>query len=344
METAVPTPIRVVLYGFGRVNGTTYRLAVTRPWLRVDGLIASRERAPDPSGGIPLPVTADAEGLLERVRPDVVIMATRSRLADVMPQLRIALAARPRAILCTAEELAWVEPGPVRDELEMLAADAGTALVATGVNPGFVLDLWPLVASGLAWDITSIHAHRISDVSAFAPATRMRLGLDHTPGSFAAGVTDGSVVGHLGFPESLRILAARMGRSIDRIRMRTDPVMADRRYELPDGVIEAGRTIGASQRAEAWIDGAPWITVELMVHGAPRDAGVPPIDDIRIEGTHPIHVRVDPGAPGVRGTAALLVNGIPRALAAPAGLYAPGDLPPVAPWLGDARPGRKPFQ
>jgi 4-hydroxy-tetrahydrodipicolinate reductase len=333
-------PVRVVLYGFGRVNQSVWRLAATRPWLRVDGLISTHDLDAEPARGVPLPVTSNARSLLQTTRPDVVIVATRSRLPDVLPQLRLAFEARPRAILCTAEELAWVGTGPDRAELESLAAATGTALVATGVNPGFVLDLWPLVASGLAWDVASIHAHRISDVAAFAPATRLRLGLDHTPESFAAGVRDGSVVGHLGFPESLRILAARMGRPIDEVRMRTDPVIADRRYELPDGVIEAGRTIGASQRAEAWVDGAPWITVELMVHGAPREAGVPPVDEIAIEGDHAIHVRVDPGCAGVRGTAALLVNGIPRALEAPAGLHAPGDLPPVAPWLGAELPGR----
>ncbi len=328
--------VRAVLYGYGRVNGAVHQLAATRPWLRVEGLIAAHDRVADGTLTAALPVTSDARALLAALRPDVVIVATRSRLADVMPHLRLALEARPRAILCTAEELAWVEPGPSRDELAALAADSGTAVVATGLNPGFVLDLWPLVASGLAWDITSIHAHRISDVAAFAPATRSRLGLGHTPGTFLAGVDDGSVVGHLGFPESLRILAARMGRPIDEIRMSIEPVIADRRYQLPDGAIEPGRTIGATQRAEAWLGGSPWITVELMVHGAPRDAGVPPVDEIHIEGSNPIHVRVDPGCAGVRGTAALLVNGIPRALAASAGLHAPGDLPPVAPWFGSA--------
>lgn len=339
-QTSDPRPVRAVLYGFGRVNQSVWQLAATRPWLRIEGLVAAHGRPVDPDHGVPLPVTSDARGLLAEARPDVVVMATRSRLVDVLPHLRIAAEARPRAILCTAEELAWVEPGPVRDELEALAREAGTALVATGVNPGFVLDLWPLVASGLAWDVESIHAHRISDVAAFAPATRSRLGLDHTPESFRAGVLDGSVIGHLGFPESLRILAARMGRAIDEVRMTTDPVVADRRYVLPDGVVEAGRTIGASQRAEAWLDGRPWITVELMVHGAPREAGTPPVDEIRIEGSHAIHVRVDPGCAGVRGTAALLVNGIPQALAASPGLHAPGDLPPVAPWFGETPPGR----
>lgn len=326
--------MRAVLYGYGRVSQSTHRLTASRPWLHVSGLIGTRDRPPsDSTQG--LAVHADASGLLERLRPDVVIVATRSRIADVMPQLRIAVAAGPRAILCTAEELAWLAPDdPAREELTTLAREYGVAVVATGVNPGFVLDLWPLVASGLAWDVRSIHARRVSDVSGFAPVTRSRLGLDHTPESFAAGVMDGSVVGHLGFPESIRILGARLGRPIDEVRLSTEPVIADRRYELPDGVVEPGRTIGADQRAVGLVDGVPWITIELMVHGAPTAGGVPAIDEVLIEDEHPIHVRVDPGFAGVRGTVALLVNGIPEALRAAPGLHGPADLPPTAPWLG----------
>ena len=67
------------------------------------------------------------------------------------------------------------------------------------MNPGFVLDLWPLVLSGLAWDVERLTARRVVDVSVFAPHTRRKLGIDHTPDAFAAGVADGSIAGHVGF-------------------------------------------------------------------------------------------------------------------------------------------------
>lgn len=332
-------PIQVVLYGYGRANHGVAELAAMRPWLSVVGVIARSERPMDGPGDDHLTVESDARAVLERARPEVVVVATRSRMVDVMPQLRLAIASGARAVLCTAEELAWVDPASADAvELRALAEEHGTAIVATGVNPGFVLDLWPMVLSGLAWDVTSMHARRISDVSVFSPETRSRLGIAHTAASFQAGLDDGTVVGHLGFTESLRLLGDRMGRPTDDIRIVTEPVFADRRYQLADGVVEAGQTIGALQRAESRVDGTPWITIELMVHAAPYEAGVPPIDQVSLEGRHSLRVTVEPGCGAILGTAAILVNSIPTALSARPGLYRAGDLPVSAPWLGSERP------
>ena len=337
-------PIRAVLYGYGRVNRGVQELAGLRPWLSIVGLVARTDRTADAAANLGQSVDSDAATTLARTRPEVVVVATRSRLPDVMPHLRLAIASGARAVLCTAEELAWVDPASAdATELRALAREHGAAIVATGVNPGFVLDLWPLVLSGLAWDVASIHARRVSDVSVFAPGTRKRLGIDHTAESFQAGLDDGSVVGHLGFTESLRILGDRMGRPTDDIRITTEPVFAERRYLLPDGVVEAGRTIGALQRAAAHVDGEPWITIELMVHAAPHEAGEPPTDQVTLEGRHRLRVTVEPGCGAILGTAAILVNSIPTALAAAPGLYRAGDLPVSAPWLGTGRPPMQRF-
>ena len=332
-------PVRTVLYGFGRVNHAVLELSGLRQWLSITGLIARTDRPVEGTSGADLSVGSDAADVLARTGPEVVIVATRSRMADVMPHLRLAIASGARAVLCTAEELAWVDPASAdATELRALAKEHGTAIVASGVNPGFVLDLWPLVLSGLAWDVTSMHALRVSDVSVFSPDTRGRLGIDHSAESFRAGLEDGSVVGHLGFAESLRILGDRMGRPTDDIRITTEPIFAERSYQLPEGVVEAGRTIGALQRAESRVDGTPWITIELMVHAAPYEAGVPPTDQVSLEGRHHLKVSVDPGCGAILGTAAILVNSIPTALAATPGLYRAGDLPVSAPWLGSERP------
>jgi 4-hydroxy-tetrahydrodipicolinate reductase len=336
----------LVLFGFGRVGQATLQLAITRPWLDVRGVIA---RSPDseaipvatvvPGAAAHLRVSTDAEATLQRATPDVVIVATQSRLADVLPQIRTAIAGGARAVLCTAEELAR----PSRDEPAIRAlvdaiAQSRCRVVATGVNPGFVLDLWPLVLSGLAWDVRALRARRVVDVSVFAPHTRTRLGIGHAPEEFARGVADHSIVGHLGFRESLGILCDTMGRPADRITVETEPIVADQLFQLADGEVEKGRTVGATQRATAWVDGSAWITIELVLHAAPAAAGLRTIDEAHLEGRNDLKVTVDPGCPAVLSTAAQLINGIPRALEAEPGLYGPGDLAPSAPWLAAAPP------
>jgi 4-hydroxy-tetrahydrodipicolinate reductase len=337
----------MAVYGFGRVGRAVLELALSRPWIEVVGVIARRpERDGEPCSvtvpGAPadLVVRTDAAAVLDAGRPDVIIVATTSRLENVTEQLAAAAASGARAIVCTSEELAWIRPddGPAARAILDLAARDRVAIVATGVNPGFALDLLPLVLAGLAWDVERIEARRVVDVSVFAPHTRRQLGIGHGPVAFAAGVADGSIVGHLGFRESLRLLAEGMGRPADRIEIETGPVIADRRYELPDGTIEAGTTVGATQRAIAWRGAEAWISVEMLLHAAPSDAGVRPVDETHLYGRHELHATVDPGSAAILGTAAQLINIIPAALAAEPGWYGPGQLPPSAPWLASMLP------
>lgn len=330
--------VRVLLVGYGKVNRAAATLAATRPAIDLVGVLTRSAVTDRGDLGPSIPVTTDPPTALA-LRPDVILVATRSWLDEVVPLLETLAMSRPRAILCTAEELAWVDPASKHGQaLASIAREHGIAIVATGVNPGFVLDLWPMVASGLAWDVERIRAYRLSDVAAFGPHIKRQLGIGHTAGSFAAGLADGTVIGHLGFPESLRIIGERMGRPVEDIRTTTEPVFADREFRLSDMVVEAGETIGAHQRAQASMDGTPWVSIELMVHAAPREDGLVPVDEVWIEGRHPIHVRVEPGCAGVLGTAALLVNGIATALAAGPGVHRPGDLPVSVPWLAETPP------
>jgi 4-hydroxy-tetrahydrodipicolinate reductase len=343
----VDEPVRVALVGVGRVGRAVLELALTRPWIEIVGVVAQRSAsdgraATDLVAGAPagLRVSIDAAATLAAARPEVVIVATRSELTEVAPVLEAAAASGARAVLCTAEELAFVGAGEsaAGDAIRALPGRSGTAIVAAGVNPGFVLDLWPLVLSGLAWDVERLTARRVVDVSVFAPHTRVKLGIGHTPAAFAAGVADGSIAGHVGFRESLRLLCAAMGREAERLVIETLPIVTDERLELADGVVEAGFTAGAAQRAEAWIDGRPWIAIELLLHVRPATAGLQTTDATHLVGRHELKVTLDPGCGAILSTAALLVNTIPAALRAAPGVYAPGELPPAAPWLGAGRP------
>jgi 4-hydroxy-tetrahydrodipicolinate reductase len=339
--------VRLALVGFGRVGRAVLELALSRPWIEVVAVVAKRpERdgeacaATVPSAPAGLVIRVDTESVLRSARPDVVIVATTSRLVDVHPQLVDAARSGARAVVSTAEELAWVRPGdgPSARAIHGLASRHDVAIVATGVNPGFALDLFPLVLTALAWDVERIEARRNVDVSAFAPHTRRQLGIGHDADSFATGVASGSIVGHLGFRESLRLLGETLGRPAERIDIETRPIFADRTYVLEDGVVEHGTTIGARQRAVAWREGRPWIDVEMLLHAAPAEAGLRTVDEARVFGRHELHASLDPGSPAIPSTAAQLVNVIPTALRAAPGWYGPGMLPAHGPWLGREMP------
>ncbi len=346
-------PIRAVLVGFGSTNRAVLELALTRPWLEVVGIVV---RSPERDGeaassrvvGAPpdLRCSTDLDGTMRATRPDVTVVATATHLADVLPVLA-AIATTGTPIVCTAEDLAFISPDDSIEAARILelAAAHRIPIVATGANPGFVLDVWPLTLSGLAWDVQRLRARRIVDVSVFGPRVRASLGIDLTPAAFRAGIEDGSVVGHAGFPESLRILASAMGRELERVEVVSEPILAVRPLTLPDGaVIASGRTAGADQRATGWFDAQPWLDISMTLHVDPPAAGLTPTDEVQLDGRHGLRVRVEPGCRALLSTAAMIVNGLPRAIAAPPGVHRPGDLPPVAPWLGDRPPAWVPLR
>lgn len=346
-------PIRALLVGFGSTNQAVLELAITRPWLDVVGIVV---RSPERDGELAasrvpgarpdLRCSTDLRATLAATRPDVAIVATATRLVDVLPVLA-AIAPSRVPIVCTAEDLAFIRAAdsPAAAAIVDLAATHRIPIVATGANPGFVLDLWPLTLSGLAWDVQRLRARRIVDVSVFGARVRASLGIDLTAAAFRAGIEDGSVVGHAGFPESLRILASAMGRELERIEIASEPLVATAPITLPDGaVIEPGRTAGADQRATGWFAGAPWLDIAMTLHVAPSMAGLTPTDEIQLDGRHGLRVVVEPGCRALLSTAAMIVNGLPRAMTAPPGVHGPGDLPTVAPWLGDRPPAWVPLR
>ena len=339
--------VRVVLVGYGSANRAVMELITQRPWLEVVGVVvgsAARDGEPAslrvPGAPAELRCSTDLDGTLRAARADVAIVATHTRLADVLPVLEV-VAASGTPIVCTAEDLAFIEAedSPEAARIIDLARVHRVPIVASGANPGFVLDLWPLTLTSLAWDVERLRARRIVDVSVFGRRVRASLGIAISPEEFRAGIADGSVVGHAGFPESLRVLATAMGRTLERIEVVSEPILADRPLTLPDGqIVQPGQTAGADQRATGWYAGDRWLEISMTLHVAPSSAGLTPTDRIELSGRHGLNVTVDPGCAALLSTAAMLVNGLGRAIAAAPGVYRPGDLPVSPPWLGSEPP------
>jgi len=51
-------------------------------------------------------------------------------------------------------------------------------------------------------------------------------GVGITPAAFKAGIEDGSIVGHVGFPESIHMISDALGLGIDRIEQVREPIIS----------------------------------------------------------------------------------------------------------------------
>ena len=326
---AIAPPVRVVLLGFGVVGRGVLRAAASRPGLGIVGVIVRRpaldgrpatEFVPEAPPGLRL--STDGPAVLASARPDVVLVATRSTLPEVLPHLELATSSGA-AVACTAEELAYIEPddGPEAAAVFALSQERRVPIVALGLNPGFLLDVWPLMLAAIAAEIESIEAVRIVDVSGFGPHVRASLGIGHSPAAFDEGLAAGRIGGHRGFRESLRLIGAALGRPVDETTVVTLPIMAKRDRSLPDGAIRRGETAGVSQVATGSSEGREWLRAEMTASVALDELDAEPVDRIHISGSPDLTATIAPSAPSVAGTIARIVNALPAVAQAPVGVH-----------------------
>ena len=322
-------PLRLAIIGVGVIGGGVLRLAAQRPDLEVVAAIVRKEsldgvpaKSVVPGAPESLRLSTDAEGTLNRTAPDVVVIATRSTLTDVLPQLRVAATARA-AIACTAEDLAYIrqEDSAEAAEVFALAAQEHVAIAAVGLNPGFVLDLWPLALASLAHDVTAISARRVVDVSGFGPTVRASLGVGYSPDQFALAMARGTISGHRGFRESLRLLGDALGRPIDDTHVETTPIIAKASRPLLSGGLVAGQTAGVLQEATGSAAGHEWIRLSMVVSVALDELAEAAVDSVHITGTMDLSATISPGVRAVAGTIGRVVNALPSVAAAPAGVH-----------------------
>ena len=228
--------------------------------------------------------------------PQVVLDATRSFLVEVADDVLACVNAEANVISC-CEELAYPfrrHPG-LAAEIDAAAVSHGVSVLGSGVNPGIIFDSLLLLATGAAWDVTSIVGRRVVDVSGFSQDIHRRLGIGYALDEFEAGHAQGSIAGHVGFPESIEIVTEGMGVPLDGpVEEQFEPILADTPAPTRYGAIPEGHTEGFRQIAFGRVGGRELIRLELLLHLRPEEAGHELGDSIEIEGTHPVHLAVRP--------------------------------------------------
>jgi hypothetical protein len=338
--------IRVLVLGTGQMGSGIVRLLLVKPGLELVGAFARRAaRAGMDIGAavglerdLGIPVGVELDTLIERVRPDVAIQATCSRIDDAMAEIAT-LVRHGVHVISIAEEMAYpacTSPA-FAEELHWLAVAQGVAVLGTGVNPGFVLDLLVVTLSAVCADVESVAATRVNDLAPYGCSVLAAQGVGLSPQAFAQGVEHGTVVGHVGFQQSMHMIAAALGWEIERIEQTLEPVVSTVRRATPSITVEPGQVAGCHHSAVAYCAGKAVITLIHPQQLLPQLEGVETGDRIEIRGTPPVCFSGSPEIPGGQATVALAVNMIPRVMNATPGLYSMLDLPAPAALLGDAR-------
>jgi 4-hydroxy-tetrahydrodipicolinate reductase len=323
--------VRLLHVGLGPIGCAVLRVAAAREGLKVVGGVDIDAAKADHDLGdvaglgrrLGVKVRADLDDALRALRPDVVIHCTGSSLKRVGPELQ-AILRRRVPIVSTTEELAYPFYTQVRlgRQVDGWARRARVAIAATGVNPGFAMDALPITFTAACERVDRVSVTRIQDARLRRLPFQQKIGAGLTTEQFARRVRQG-LVRHVGFAESIAMIADALGWGLDRITDDVQPKIAAVTVASDHLAVDPGYVCGIVQTGIGYRNRHPVIRLYMEAYlGAPES-----YDAIDIEGVPPLSVRIPGGIHGDIATAAIVVNTIPGVLAAEPGLHTMRDLP-----------------
>lgn len=347
---------RVVVWGTGNVGKPAIRAVVANCGLELVGVIVSDPAKVGRDAGAlagiaPTGVVAtdDVAAVLAR-RPDAVVYTATgdTRPGDALDDVLRCLAAGANVVTTAIYTL--LHPPSVPDDLRARFDDAcraggGTSIFVSGIDPGWAIDLLPLVLSGVAGRIDQIRCREIFNYATYDQphAVRNLIGfgrsLDETPPMLFPAAID------MIWGAMVRVLADGLGVTLDDVRQVIERRPLERTIDTPEmGVFEAGTQGAFRFEVQGIVGGEVRIACEHITRIDDACAPDWPLPAAGQRGSYAVIVEGDPrfevavmlhgasGSPADAGNATAvgrIVHAIPAVCAARAGILGSLDLPLV---------------
>jgi len=322
---------RTIHYGLGPIGQEVARLAASRASIEIVGAIdidpakVGRDLGEVIGLGrdLGIKVRNDADAVFDETAADAVLHTTGSYLKQVWKQLEGIITAGLN-VVSTCEELSYpaAQFPDLAKQIDDLARANGVSVLATGVNPGFVMDTLALALSGVAQQVTAVHVERNQNASTRRLPLQAKIGSGKTVAEFTELVAAGKVR-HVGLQESVYMVAAGLGWELDGYEETTEPVVAAHQIHTEYFDVAPGFVCGVNQFGRGFVNGEPKIVLHLRMY---LDAD-PAHDKIVLEGPTRLELVIPGGLQGDRATTAIAVNAVPRVVEHAPGLVTMKDLP-----------------
>jgi len=329
--------VRAVQFGCGPVGCLVVRYTSTRPDIKIVGAIDIDQRLIGQELGhvaglnkkLGVTVSGDADRTLSKTKPDVVFLTTSSSLKTVSPQIEKCVKAKAN-VISTCEELAYPHRSQrkLSSNIDKHARANKVTVLGTGVNPGFLMDAWPLFMTGVCQEVRAIKSVRVQNASSRRGPFQKKIGAGKTLEEFAELVRAGAIR-HVGLSESVAMIADGLGWKLDDITESIEPVISTSSIKTEFATVQPGQASGVRQVGKGFRSGKEVITLEFEASVTAPES----YDAVFITGLPDLEVVIKGGTHGDIATAALVVNCVHRVVNAPPGLTTMKDLP-VVPALG----------
>lgn len=347
--------LRVAVWGTGHVGRPAIRTILAHRDLELAGVVVA-----DPAKvgldagsiadcGVTGVVATDDAGSLLASGVDAVAycasgdMRPDDALADILRCLRAG------ASVVTPSIYALYHPASAPAELVARVEEAcragGASVFASGIDPGWGLDILPLLLTGVAGQVDEVRSQEVMNYAAYHNPGSVRdvIGfgqpMEVTPLMLLPGVLT------MTWGSAIRTVADALGVEVEEIREQVERRPLERTIEVPGmGVFDEGTQGAFRFEVQGMVGGRPLIVVEHVTRiddACAPDWPYPPRGQgchrVLITGRPDLEVTVvaddgdgNPAAGGNATAAARLVNAIPAVCAATPGLLGALDLPFIA--------------
>lgn len=348
---------RVIQWGTGNVGMNALRTIIDRPDFELAGLrVYNPDKvgrdAGDLAGVAPTGVMAtdDIEAILA-LDADCVCYSPLGGTIDggrsAVDDISRLLASGKNVVSSAHEDLAFLTPdvnlpGADPDTYERMSSACRTgnsSFFHVGINPGFAMDLWPMLMTRVCGRINTVRVSEIVDMRRYTSIHIVRdaIGFGLPPDAPTPLDAHFSQVFNSPYYLSMRTLADAMGVKLDDVKYRREVAVTDKPLTIAAGDIDAGTVAAMKMSLDGIVRGRSTITFELIWRISDDAAPEWPagnsrwllnIDgDMNVESEMTLRTTLGTGRAVSLAVATLLLNAIPTVCAAAPGLIGNLGLP-----------------
>ncbi len=340
--------VKVAIWGFGAMGSGMAKMILKKTGFEIVGvcdknphyvgksifeiLDVDKNNHPD------VYVNDDIDEVVKEKSCDIVLLATDSFTKKAFPKIKKILEKRIN-VISTAEEMAYpqAQNPDLAKEMDRIAKVNGVTVLGTGINPGMMMDLLVVCLTGVMEDVEDITVSRVNSLSPFGKAVMEEQGVGLSVLEFENKLKNNELAGHVGFSESVHMIADALGWKISKFTQQMEPIITEVDRKSAYGFAKAHDVCGVNMTGQGYVNDVEKIKMHHPQQIEPHLGGVETGDYINIKGNPVVNMAIKPEVDGGVGTIAMCVNMIPHVINAKPGLKTMIDLPVPRAIMGDVR-------
>jgi len=192
-------------------------------------------------GDRPDVLISDPKDLIKPGAADIVLLCTDSFTRTAFDKLKFILEQKLN-VITSAEEMSYpaAQEPELAKQLDEIAKANGVSVLGTGINPGHIMDLLVLVMTGCMVDVEHILSKRVNSLSPFGKTVMEEQGIGISVEEFETRKANGTMSGHVGFAESVGMIAEGLGLGVEKFAQDMAPITTDVDRKSPYGFAAKG--------------------------------------------------------------------------------------------------------